>query len=97
VKKYPLIKEDFSLLQKKLRKDPQTGNDYLGKDCYKVRMQISGKPKGQSGGARVIIEVKIVDKKVYVLSVYDKADKSTLFEKELDKIIKNRFDQFPGT
>lgn len=94
-KKYPLIKGDFKELQKQLKKDPITGNDYLAKDCYKVRMSITGKSKGQSGGARVIIEVKIVDRKVYVLSVYDKADKGSIFDKELKKCLQKRLEQFP--
>lgn len=95
VKKFPLIKGDFLELSKQLKKDPITGNDSLGKNCYKVRMKITGKPKGQSGGARVIIEVKIVDKKVYVLSVYDKGNQGNVFDKELENFLKKRLEQFP--
>jgi hypothetical protein len=94
-KKYPLIKNDFAELAKQLSKNPTSGHDPMGKDCYKVRMEITGKPKGKSGGARVIIEVKIIDKKVYILSVYDKADQGTIFEKELERILKKRLEQFP--
>lgn len=94
-KKYPNIKNDFFELQKILRKDPITGNISLGKDCYKVRMAISDKNSGQSGGARIIIEVKIINKKVYILSVYDKGEKGDLFDKELEKILKMRISQFP--
>ncbi len=94
-KKFPLIKGDFLELSKQLKKDPITGNDSLGKDCYKIRMKITGKPKGQSGGARVIVEVKIKDKKVYVLNVYDKGDLGNIFEKELDKCLKKRMEQYP--
>lgn len=94
-KKYPLIKGDFEQLAKQLKDDPMTGNDSMGKDCYKVRMEITGKPKGKSGGARVIIEVKVIDRKVYVLSVYDKGDKGDIFDKELNKALKKRLEQFP--
>ena len=94
-KKYPNIKEDFKDLAKQLKKDPTTGQDSLGKDCYKVRMEISDKPGGQSGGARVIIEVKIVSQNVYILSVYDKADKSTIFDAELKLALQERLKQFP--
>jgi mRNA-degrading endonuclease RelE of RelBE toxin-antitoxin system len=94
-KKYPLIKEDFNGLQKQLKHDPITGNDFMGRDCYKIRMMITGKSSGQSGGARVIIEVKIIDRKVYVLSVYDKADKADIFDNELQKALKKRLEQFP--
>jgi hypothetical protein len=94
-KKYPQIKEDFKLLAKQLKKDPITGNDSLGKDCFKVRMDITGKPKGKSGGARVIVEVKVIDKKVYVLSVYDKGDQGNIFEQELKKALKKRLSDYP--
>jgi hypothetical protein len=94
-KKYPQIKNDFFELQKNLKKDPSAGSTPLGKDCYKVRMAITDKNAGQSSGARVIIEVKIIDKKVYVLSVYDKSKKGNLFDKELEKLLKKRFAQFP--
>ena len=94
-KKYPLIKEDFRQLSKQLKQDPISSNDFMGRDCYKVRMMITGKSRGQSGGARVIIEVKIIDKKVYVLSVYDKADKADIFDKELQKALRKRLEQYP--
>jgi len=87
-KKYPNIGESFRDLSKELKKDPITGNDPLGKNCYKVRMEIEGKHSGESGAARVIIQVKIVDKEVFVLSVFEKGTKSDLFEKELDRILK---------
>ncbi len=94
-RKYPNIKNDFFHLSQSLKKDPITGNDYLGKDCYKVRMQISDKNTGESGGARVIIQIKIVDKRVYVLSVYDKSHKGDLLENELDKLLKKRLTEYP--
>ncbi len=93
-KKFPTIKQDFEELQKVLKKDPITGNDNLGRDCYKVRMAISGKNAGQSEGARIIIEVKIIYKKVYLLSVYDKGDKSTMLDKEIDECLKKRLEQY---
>ena len=93
-KKYPNIKDDFLCLAAELKKDPITGNDFIAKNCYKVRMGISDKGSGDRGGARVIIEVKIIDKVVYVLSVYDKANKSDLFDKELDKILEKKLDKY---
>lgn len=87
-KKYPNIGDSFHQLSKDLKKDPITGNDSLGKDCYKVRMEIEGKNSGESGAARVIINVKVIDRCVYVLSVYEKGTKDTLLATELDKILK---------
>lgn len=91
-KKYPNIKEDFLDLAIKLKKDPVTGNDSLGRNCFKVRMQISDKGNGESGGARVIINVIIEDNEVYILSAYDKSDKDTISEKELDQLIKRKLE-----
>jgi mRNA-degrading endonuclease RelE of RelBE toxin-antitoxin system len=86
-KSYPRIGDDLLKLNKKLELDPISGNDQLGRCCYKVRMQISDKNKGKRGGARIIIHVKIENKKVSLLSIYDKSKKSDLFEGELDRLI----------
>lgn len=86
-KKYPHIGDDFYELLKKLKFDPISGNDALGKDCYKVRMKITDKNAGERDGARVIIRIKIIDGIVYLMSVYDKSEKSSLDKGELDKIV----------
>lgn len=74
-------------MAKRLRDDPITGNDHVTKDLWKVRMAITDKGKGERGSARVIIEVKIVDNEVYVLSVYDKGDTNDLTDKELKRLL----------
>lgn len=86
-KKYPHIKEDFLRLRDQLKEDPITGNDALFKNMYKVRMPITDKVRGQSGGARVIIQVKIIDRVVYVISVYDKSEMENLTEEILVKLL----------
>jgi len=87
-KKYPGLKDDLKNLEKELKHDPFQG-DSLGRSCYKVRMQITGKHSGKSGGGRVITYVKVIDKIIYLLSIYDKSYKEDLEEKELDKLLKN--------
>ncbi|SDW84269.1 hypothetical protein SAMN05444410_106107 [Hydrobacter penzbergensis] len=87
LKKYPNIKDDFLAPADMLKCDPITGNDYIGRQCYKVGMQISDKKKGESGAARVIVNIEISDREVYVLSVYDKGNQSTISEKELNKLL----------
>ena len=91
-RKYPNIKEDFLELAEQLKQDPITGNASLGKDCYKVRMKISDKSKGQSGGARVIINVEVKDNDVYVLSVYDKSEIESLTDKEISSLLARKGD-----
>ncbi|MCW3106854.1 MAG: hypothetical protein JWQ09_1360 [Segetibacter sp.] len=84
-KKYPKIKKDIEDLEKSLKENPQQG-DPLPKSCFKVRMQITGKPAGKRGGARIITYVKVVNKKVYLLSIYDKSEQSN--NNELDALLK---------
>jgi len=76
-KKYPSIKADLLELTKSLNENPLQG-DSLGKDCYKVRMKISSKGKGKSGGSRVITCVKIINQRIKLLSIYDKSEQENI-------------------
>ena len=53
-KKYPLIYNDLSALIDELETTPETGQP-LGKNLYKIRLSLSDKGKGKSGGARVLL------------------------------------------
>ena len=86
-KKYPSIKKDLSALAITLQKDPTHGTP-LGHDCYKIRMAISSKGRGKSGGARIITYVQVIESTIFLLSIYDKADVSTLADKELIERLK---------
>lgn len=44
--------------------------------------------KGKSGGARVITYIKVVENTVYLSSLYDKGEKDTISNQELDQIFK---------
>jgi len=86
-KKYPSVKTDYKALVDSLNKEPKQGQP-LGKDCYKIRMAITSKSKGKSGGSRVITCVKIVAGSVFLLSIYDKGDKESISDKELDNLLR---------
>ncbi len=86
-KKHHSLKSDLEALVNSLEQNPLQGEP-LGKDCYKVRMAIASKGKGKSGGSRVITCVKVVDKDVYLLTIYDKSEKETISDKELDDLLK---------
>ena len=86
-KKYPSLKNDLTELFKSLAEDPEQGIS-LGNNFYKIRISIASKGKGKSGGARVITYVKITATTVFLTSIYDKSDKSTITDKELDQIFK---------
>jgi len=85
-KKYPSIKSDILALARDLEANPLQG-DYLGKDCYKVRMKITSKGKGKSGGSRVISCVKIVNEQIILLSIYDKSEQSTISDSFLIQLL----------
>ncbi|HEY8929245.1 MAG TPA: type II toxin-antitoxin system RelE/ParE family toxin [Mucilaginibacter sp.] len=85
-KKYPSIKADLSELVNSLIESPFQGNS-LGRDCYKVRMRISSKGKGKSGGSRVITCVKIIKEQIFLLSIYDKSEQSDISDVTLVQIL----------
>jgi len=74
-------------LFKSLENEPTQGKS-LGKDCYKIRLAITSKGKGKSGGARVITCVKIISEKVFLLTIYDKSEKEDISDKELNELLK---------
>jgi mRNA-degrading endonuclease RelE of RelBE toxin-antitoxin system len=86
-KKYPSLKEDFSNLIENLQEKPFQGNS-LGNNCYKIRMAITSKGKGKSGGSRIITFVKITETTVYLLSIYDKSEKENISDTELKELLK---------
>lgn len=86
-KKYPSIKSDMLNLIGSLEINPLQGTP-LGKDCYKIRLEISSKSKGKSGGSRVITQVHIKDEEVYLLTIYDKSDKDSLTDKDINELLK---------
>lgn len=85
-KKYASLKRDLQALVDVLSEEPRQGKA-LGKGCYKVRMSIASKGKGKSGGARVITCVRVMDNEVWLLTIYDKSQKSTITDKELAELV----------
>ena len=86
-KKYRSIKNDLEKLITALEGDPKQGTP-IGKDCYKIRLAITSKGKGKSGGARVITHLHVVGNLVYLLSIYDKSEQENISDKELMELLK---------
>ena len=86
-KKYPSLKKEYAELIQSLSLDPMQGTA-IGNSCYKIRLSIASKGKGKSGGARVITHIYVSGKVVYLLSIYDKSEQSTVSEKELLELVK---------
>jgi hypothetical protein len=77
-------------LLNELEEDPLSiqGIDPLGHDCYKVRLAIASKNTGKSGGACVVYFVQVIDDRVVLLSIFDKADQATVKPKQLLDLLK---------
>ena len=99
LKKYRSLTADLLKLENELLENPRLGTP-LGQDTYKIRLKISSKNKGKSGGGRVI---SLVDSTligfteqtsseeitVNLLSIYDKSNVANITDKELKDLIKS--------
>lgn len=86
-KKYPSFRNDLAGLLKSLADEPEQGVS-LGNNFYKVRLAVESKGKGKSGGTRVVTYLKVTAETVFLAYVYDKSEKSTISDKELQQIFK---------
>lgn len=89
-KRYKSIKQDIEHLVQDLKQNPNIGVD-LGNGLRKIRVAITAKGKGKSGGARVItynIFITEIDAEIKLLYIYDKSDKEAISENELHELMK---------
>ena len=86
VKKYPSLKFELDNLKESLLQNPLMGTA-IGNDCYKIRLAITSKGKGKSGGARVITHVYFKQNSIYLLSIYDKSEQPDISDKELQDLL----------
>lgn len=87
IKKYASLNKELAELFDELQENPFLGTP-LGNDIYKIRLAISSKGKGKSGGARVMTFVKISESSVLVFSIYNKGTKDNISDKEIEELIK---------
>ena len=87
LKKYPSLKNELIELFDFLEENPELGTS-LGNNIYKIRLAISSKGKGKSGGARIITYVAITDETVLLLSIYNKSETENLSISEIQEILK---------
>ncbi len=72
-KRHRSFEADFERLLFSLFENPEQGVE-LSDGVRKIRMSISSKQRGKSGGARVIVRVRIVEDELQLIYIYDKAD-----------------------
>jgi len=84
-KRFPKLKEDLKLLIKALNKNPELGT-HLESGIFKIRLQNSSIPTGKSSGFRVITYY-LRNEKLYLVTMYSKADKDSILTPKLKAII----------
>lgn len=90
-KKYKSLKSDLQQTVLSLRQNPTQGND-LGSGVYKVRLAITSKGGGKSGGGRILTyAIKISDPDIYevtLLTIYDKSEISNVTDSYTKDLIR---------
>jgi hypothetical protein len=88
-KKHKSIKEDIRNLMNTIEENPNIGVD-LGNGFKKIRMSITSKGKGKSGGARVVTQNIIINKeehKIIMVILWDKSEVENVDIKILKDLI----------
>lgn len=90
-KKFRTLPTEVNLLLDELEIEPNKGIS-LGSGFYKIRLASKSKGGGKSGGFRVItyyIEQKDDTETIYLVTIYDKSEESSIDKKELMKILED--------
>jgi mRNA-degrading endonuclease RelE of RelBE toxin-antitoxin system len=90
-KKYLSLNADMQDLVAELQENPLLGTS-LGNNVYKIRLAISYKNRGKSGGARVITYFITDDNELYLLSIYDKSEQTDISDEALKCLIEKVLD-----
>lgn len=94
LRKYPSLISDLEELNKTLLANPRTG-DPLGDNNYKIRMAITSKGKGKSGGARIIsnVETEIIgvvqNNEINLLTIYEKGAVDSISKEHIAELKRN--------
>ncbi len=86
-KKYPSLKADLQQLIDTLTEEPTTETN-LGHNLHKIRMAITSKGKGKSGGARVITFLITDNQELYLIHIYDKSQLDNLTKDQILELLK---------
>lgn len=86
IKKYPSLRNEIIELGNQLSVDPFIGTP-LGNKCYKIRIGITSKRKGKSGGARVITHFYLFEGIVFLLYIFDKSDIEGISDQQIKALL----------
>ena len=91
-KRYKSFADDIEGFIENLKDNPFQGVD-IGGGIRKIRLAISSKNKGKSGGARVITHTDVIIEMqsgtVTLLTVYDKSDQETISDSEIEELLRD--------
>lgn len=90
-KKYRSLREDLCRWREEIVRNPLVGDD-LGGGVRKIRLAISSKGKGKSGGARILtlnVLVREDAMKVTLLTIYDKGEISAVSEGYIEYLLQH--------
>ncbi len=89
-KRYASITDDYERLLNKLENTPQLGTS-LGGGLRKIRMPITSKGRGKSGGARRVITFTVIisvnEAEINLIAIYDKADRCSISKEEIEILL----------
>lgn len=85
-KRYKSLDADFEKLLVSLLQNPMQGVELIG-GARKIRLAITSKSRGKSGGARVIIRTRIIRDELQLLYIYDKADMGNISDAYLRDVM----------
>lgn len=94
-KKYRSISNDLKEFEAEFEKNPEVGDD-LGNGFRKIRIKITSKGCGKSGGGRVItyeMYVRTIDnedvKGILLVDIYDKSEQESITENRYISLVKD--------
>ncbi|GHB69779.1 addiction module toxin RelE [Persicitalea jodogahamensis] len=93
LKKFSSLEQEIGDLIEELKENPKLGVS-LGAGLYKIRLASRSKGGGKSSGFRVV--TYLVDERedgtdVYLVTIFDKSEESSIDKKVLVKIVKRLF------
>lgn len=81
------MKSDLNDLIQTLKEKPDFGIP-LGYNIFKIRLAITSKGKGKSGGARVITYLITENKEIYLVYIYDKSQLENITKEQIVTMLK---------
>ena len=85
-KKYPSMTADLRAFSDSLQLNPHQGTP-IRRGAHKVRIAITSKGQGKSGGARVITYIRTDKDTIYLLDIYDKSERENIPDTDLNDFI----------